>query len=163
VADGGVEAAIELLTFHSFDDHLDRLETAARTAASLLRANSIPFRIVGAMAAYLHVNAIEPLNARLTPGVDIVVPDRHFSDAVALLAGVSSLHMYRGDVGAAVLIDGLPVIPVAELVATKLTSFRLKDQVHIQDLDSVGLITPEIEAGLPEEMKARLRQVRASR
>ncbi len=27
----------------------------------------------------------------------------------------------------------------------KLTSFRLRDQVHIRDMDSVGLITPEID------------------
>jgi hypothetical protein len=45
----------------------------------------------------------------------------------------------------------------------KLTSFCLKDQVHIQDLESAGLITPEVEASLPEEMQARLRHVRASR
>lgn len=44
----------------------------------------------------------------------------------------------------------------------KLTSFRDKDRVHIRDLDSVGLITPEIEAGSPEEFRERLAQVRAS-
>ena len=42
----------------------------------------------------------------------------------------------------------------------KLTSFRLKDKVHIQDLDGVGLITPEIEAALPEPLRERLREVR---
>jgi hypothetical protein len=44
----------------------------------------------------------------------------------------------------------------------KLTSFRLKDQVHIQDMDSVGLITPEIENSLSEPLRERLNQVRAS-
>ena len=44
----------------------------------------------------------------------------------------------------------------------KLTSYRLKDRVHIQDLDAVGLITGEIEAGLPEALRARLAEVRAS-
>jgi hypothetical protein len=38
----------------------------------------------------------------------------------------------------------------------------LKDQVHIQDLDSVGLITPEIEASLSEALRERLAKVRAS-
>jgi hypothetical protein len=42
------------------------------------------------------------------------------------------------------------------------TSFRLKDKVHIQDLDSVGLITPEIEKGLSEPLCRRLAEVRAS-
>ena len=44
----------------------------------------------------------------------------------------------------------------------KLTSFRLKDQVHIQDLDGVGLITPEIEAGLSDVLRERLAKVRAT-
>jgi len=53
--------------------------------------------------------------------------------------------------------------PVADLVRMKLTSFRLKDQVHLQDLDAVRLITPEVEARLSPELAARLAQVRASR
>ena len=59
-------------------------------------------------------------------------------------------------------IHGLLVAPVADLVRMKLTSFRLKDKVHIQDLDGVGLITPEIEAGLSEPLRQRLAEVRAS-
>jgi hypothetical protein len=58
--------------------------------------------------------------------------------------------------------DGVLIAPVADLVKMKLTSFRLKDRVHIQDLDGVGLITPEIEAGLPEPLRQRLAEVRAS-
>jgi hypothetical protein len=58
--------------------------------------------------------------------------------------------------------DGVLIAPVADLVKMKLTSFRLKDKVHIQDLDSVGLITPEIEAGLSEAFRARLAEVRAT-
>ncbi len=44
----------------------------------------------------------------------------------------------------------------------KLTSYRLKDQVHIQDLDAVGLITPEVEAQLSELLRTRLADVRAA-
>jgi hypothetical protein len=58
--------------------------------------------------------------------------------------------------------EGILIAPVADLVRMKLTSFRLKDQVHIQDMDSVGLITPEIEASLSEALRERLRKVRAS-
>jgi hypothetical protein len=57
--------------------------------------------------------------------------------------------------------DGLLISSVADLVKMKLTSFRLKDQVHIQDLDGVGLITDEIEQGLSPELRKRLGQVRA--
>jgi hypothetical protein len=58
--------------------------------------------------------------------------------------------------------DGILIAPVSDLVRMKLTSFRLKDKVHIQDMDSVGLITPEIEAGLSEALRARLAEVRAT-
>ena len=59
-------------------------------------------------------------------------------------------------------LHGLPIAPVEDLVRMKLTSFRLKDRVHIQDLDGVGLITPEIERTLPPALQARLADVRAS-
>jgi hypothetical protein len=57
--------------------------------------------------------------------------------------------------------DGVLIASVADLVRMKLTSFRLKDRVHLKDLDSVGLITPEIEAALPAVLRARLEQVRS--
>ena len=59
-------------------------------------------------------------------------------------------------------IDGLAVAPVADLVRMKLTSFRDKDRVHIRDMEGVGLITSEIEAGLPEILRQRLAEVRAT-
>jgi hypothetical protein len=57
--------------------------------------------------------------------------------------------------------EGILLAPVSDLVRMKLTSFRLKDKVHLKDMDSVGLITPEIESALPEAMRERLLQVRA--
>ena len=59
--------------------------------------------------------------------------------------------------------DGLLIGSVADLLTMKLTSFRLKDQVHIQDIDGVGLITDEMERSLSSELKKRLAQVRAQR
>jgi hypothetical protein len=44
----------------------------------------------------------------------------------------------------------------------KLGSYRLKDQVHIQIMDSAGLITPDVENTLPEELRLRLQHVRES-
>lgn len=58
--------------------------------------------------------------------------------------------------------EGVLIAPVADLVKMKLTSFRLKDKLHLQDLDSVGLITPEIEAELSETLQTRLAEVRAT-
>jgi hypothetical protein len=56
--------------------------------------------------------------------------------------------------------EGLLLAPVSDLVRMKLTSFRLRDQVHLKDMDTVGLITPEIEASLPELLLARLHHLR---
>jgi hypothetical protein len=57
--------------------------------------------------------------------------------------------------------QGILVTSVASMVRMKLISFRLRDKTHIIDMDSVGLITPEIEESLPEALRERLNQVRA--
>ena len=56
---------------------------------------------------------------------------------------------------------GILVTSIASIVRMKLISFRLRDKTHLIDMDSVGLITPEIEAGLPDALCERLQQVRA--
>ena len=58
---------------------------------------------------------------------------------------------------------GLRLMPLAELVRMKLTSFRAKDEAHLKDLDEAGLITPEIEESLSPVLRGRLDQVRARR
>jgi hypothetical protein len=58
-------------------------------------------------------------------------------------------------------LHGVRLVPLADLVRMKLTSFRSKDETHLKDLDEAGLITPEIEATLSETLDARLAQVRA--
>lgn len=58
-------------------------------------------------------------------------------------------------------VEGFLLAPVPDLVRMKLTSFRIKDKTHLIDMDSVGLITPEIESGLPEPLRERLERVRA--
>lgn len=54
----------------------------------------------------------------------------------------------------------VPVIGVADLLRMKLTSFRLKDQVHVKTMDAAGLITKDVEGALPPDLAARLKQVR---
>ena len=56
--------------------------------------------------------------------------------------------------------EGILLAPVSDLVRMKLTSFRLRDKTHVIDMDSVGLITPEIEAALSDPLRRRLQQVR---
>lgn len=59
--------------------------------------------------------------------------------------------------------EGILLAPVADLVKMKLTSFGMKDQLHLKDLDSARLITPEIESTLTVALRGRLAEVRAVR
>jgi hypothetical protein len=54
---------------------------------------------------------------------------------------------------------GFPVLRLEELVRMKLTAFRRKDQVHIEDLIGVGLIDASWLPRLPPELAARLQQI----
>lgn len=67
------------------------------------------------------------------------------------------------DLGEGRTINGIRVTPIEHLVRMKLTSFRIKDQMHLKDLEEAGLITPEIERALPATLRERLDQVIRSR
>jgi len=58
-------------------------------------------------------------------------------------------------------VQGMRVVPLADLIRMKLTSFRAKDEAHLKDLDEAGLITAEIEAALSPILRERLARVRA--
>ncbi len=49
-------------------------------------------------------------------------------------------------------LHGVRLIPLPDLIRMKLTSFRAKDEAHLKDLDEAGLITPEMERGLPPKL-----------
>jgi hypothetical protein len=66
------------------------------------------------------------------------------------------------ELGACRELRGLRLIPLADLIRMKLTSFRLKDQTHLKDLEEAGLLTPDIDANLPSELGERLAHIRAS-
>jgi hypothetical protein len=65
------------------------------------------------------------------------------------------------ELGDARRINGIRLIPLQDLLRMKLTSFRAKDEAHINDLDEAGLITPDMEATLSPILLERLRQARA--
>lgn len=66
------------------------------------------------------------------------------------------------DLGSGELVMGARITSIDNLLRMKLTSFRLKDQVHVQDLDGAGLITASMEAALSPVLRGRLAQVRAA-
>jgi len=55
--------------------------------------------------------------------------------------------------------EGYACLALKDLVRMKLTSHRLKDQVHIQDLLGMKLISGRVRQSLETELLARLRQV----
>ena len=157
------------------------VESASQASLAMERAG-IPHSIIGGVAVFLHVDAIEPIAARLTPDVDLAISRDNFLAAARVLEslgysgnncafrhsvdpqGWRAVHLILdGDMLEPVRTkEGILIAPVDDLVRMKLTSFRLKDKVHIQDLDSVALITPEIEAGLFEPLRQRLAEVGAT-
>jgi len=114
-------------------------------------------------------DAVEPfgLKYRQVAGVDMLVQAGEPSARRAvhmIFTGEKVRREYleaTPDIGPHRAIRGLRLVPLVDLVRMKLTSFRLKDQMHIKDLEEVGLITPEIEAVLPKSLLTRLAQVRA--
>jgi hypothetical protein len=181
-----------------FETKVDRLkDIAARLAEALGQAN-IPYRVIGGFAVFIYVDRIDPLKARLTADLDVVV-NRGDLDRIAAAAEKFGFK-FRHAAGIDMLVDaeaprarsavhmifarekvrpdyvepvpdfseptqteeGVLLAPLADLVRMKLTSFRMKDRVHVQDMDSVGLITPEIEASLSDVLRSRLAEVRAA-
>ncbi len=56
--------------------------------------------------------------------------------------------------------EGYCIAPLEALVRMKLISFRRKDQVHLDDLLEMKLITPELEKALPPDLRERLEQLK---
>jgi hypothetical protein len=186
------------LLFQAYDSHFEQLTQIGERACRALQTAGINYRIIGGLAVLFHVQARDPLAARLTKDVDLAV-DR--ADIARIAEAVRGIGLeYRHTAGVDMLVDaaapsarsavhlvfirekvrphypeavpdfseppavaenGILLVPVADLVKMKLTSFRQRDKTHLIDLDSVGLITPNIEAGLPEELRTRLRGLRA--
>lgn len=179
-------AAEAVLTISAYDRHVEQLFETVRRLAQAFAQAGIEYRVVGGVAVFLHVHQREPGAARSTRDVDVAI-DRAQLDAVVdavrpfgftfrHVAGVdmlveareprarSAVHLLfvREKVRSERTVEGILLAPVADLVRMTLTSYRLKDQVHIQDLDAVGLITPEVESQLSEVLRGRLREVRAA-
>ena len=59
-----------MLTAAAYDIHVEQLLQRMRRLHAALDAESIPYRIVGGMAAFIHVFERDPERARLTADVD---------------------------------------------------------------------------------------------
>lgn len=63
------------------------------------------------------------------------------------------------DVDNPFLDNNVRIVPLESLVRMKLTSNRLKDKVHLQDMLEVGLIDSSWSGRLPRELAARLQEL----
>ncbi len=170
----------------AYDIHVEQLLDRVHQFHSLLTDAGIAYRIVGGVAVYMHVYERDPLAARLTSDVDAAI-NRSDLPAVIEAARKAGL-VYRPVAGVDMLVDeaqprtrsavhlffsdenahsqntseGIWVAAVEDLLHMKLTSYRLKDRVHIQDMDGVGLITSQLESRLPEPLAVRLAEIRAT-
>jgi len=63
------------------------------------------------------------------------------------------------EIGQCIVDDKTRIMPLEELVRMKLTSFRRKDQVHIEDMIEVGLIDEGWVSRYPPPLAARLRHI----
>ena len=171
-----------ILSATNYDSFLDRTIDNARRAAVALTDAQIPHRLIGGVAVLFHLREFDETAEGVRSSADFAVePDSLPAVRAALTsAGYSvdplspttflqgerepQVHIVFDDLPSrqpAVPVDGVVVAPVPDLVRMKLTSYRLKDQLHIQDMDRIGLITPEIEAALSEPLRQRLAEVRA--
>ena len=150
---GGVAAF-----FHVYDRELDQARTTRDIDAGVARID-MPRIIEAAESAgfrYRHVAGIDML-------VDVEQPKAR-SAVHLVFTGEKVRPTDLAEIPASDPVrtqEGIWICSVPDLVRMKLTSYRLKDKVHIQDLDGVGLITPEVEATLSDVMRERLQEVRA--
>lgn len=102
---------------------------------------------------------------RHASGIDMFLdgPDARARDAVhVVLAGEKVREEYATaapDVGEAEKPDRFYVLSLESLVRMKLTSFRLKDRVHLLDMIELGLIDSTWKSRYSPELAARLQQL----
>ncbi len=177
---------IVTMSFETMDvgeRHMLELKEKARVICEALRASDIPHAVVGGMAVSAHVCQVDASAERNTKDLDILLLEHDLERAAQSLqthgfklrkvlgvsvvkAGQKVRAEYAHPAPEPPLqpefysAEGFPCIDLANLLVMKLTSFRLKDQVHVQDMLELGLITRKIEKGLPSDLQARLREVK---
>jgi hypothetical protein len=162
-----------------FEQRLFELAGTLHRVAEPLEREHIPHELIGGLAVLLHVEEADPTHAMLTGNVDLMIQRSDLPRVIEIVrtdSARNAVHLiFSGEkvkasqaapnpaidpVRKKMLGQEVNVVPLLDLVCMKLSSYRLKDQVHVQVLDAAGLITPAVEQALPEELRIRLRHVR---
>lgn len=102
---------------------------------------------------------------RHVKGIDMFLdgPDAKARDAVHILYAGEKVKeadpIAAPRVDEAEAADSFRVVTLESLIRMKLTSYRRKDQVHIQDMIDVGLVDESWLARLPEPLASRLKEI----
>lgn len=133
-------------------------EAALRTTQDvdiLVRPEDLPALIAAMTAAGFH--------HRQTIGLDMFVehPDASARDAIhVLLCGrVERDGEPNPDVEPAARAGDFQTVPLEALVRMKLNAFRRKDQVHLLDMISLGMIDESWRDRFPEKLSLRLKEL----
>jgi len=122
-------------------------------ATPVLKSLGFTYRKVMGIPAFLPPREAVETKRRFQEGVHVVWANERVRPADPVPAPVAAPQ------SVVVAPDGYTCLDVENLLRMKLTSFRLKDQVHIQDMLAVGLITASVRRAVPPELRARLKQV----
>jgi hypothetical protein len=166
-----------------FEERLFELVGVLHRIVHVISEQRVPCELIGGLAVLVHVEEADPEHSMLTRDVDLMIDRADLERIKTAAAGGGFRFSYAGGENSArnsvhlifkeemsdpplasekKWIHGgeVTVIPVADLVRMKLSSYRLNDRVHVRSMDAAGLITPEVEAKLPLELSARLQHVR---
>ena len=92
-----------MLTITAYDTHVEQLFKVVRRLAEALDPERIPYRIIGGLAVFLHVNERDPMAARVTRDVDVLVARRDL-ERISLAAQEHGFR-FRHAAGVDMLVD----------------------------------------------------------
>lgn len=117
----------------------------------------------GDLSALIHAMTSAGLFHRNTAGLDMFVehPDASARDAVhvLLVGNIEKGGEPNPDIEPAARTNDFQTIPLETLVRMKLNAFRRKDQVHLLDMISLGMIDATWLDRYPEHLRQRLEEL----
>ena len=147
---------------HLLDAHRSR-SFVTRDIDLLVRREDLPRIIAAAEAGGYR-------GRKMFGGFALIKPDQDLAEAVHLLFAAEKTREAQAMPNPEIHPEikhlrefgvSVPVVRLADLIRMKLTSFRAKDEAHIEILDKCGLISAEVAAALPDVLKSRLDQARS--
>lgn len=165
---------------------VDKVENRMRRASRALEEAHIQYAIIGGNAIAAWVATVDEAAVRNTRDVDLMLSRADFDSARDALEAAGFTHRRSGGLtmfldtpeskaldavhiifveesfgqpalSNAVPLRGVKILDLEDLVKIKLSVWRRKDQVHVEDLIQLGLVDETWVSRLPEDLAARLR------